>query len=45
LLRYLDDLPKALVATDAEARSFIERGRLFGSGIGYIDATCWRRGG
>lgn len=33
----LSDLPKAGVATDDEVLSFIERLRLFGLGIGYVD--------
>jgi len=34
----LQDLPQAVVATDREALDFIERQRLFGFGIGYVDA-------
>lgn len=33
----LGDLPRASVATDAEVLQFIERHRLFGRGIGYVD--------
>lgn len=32
------DLPKAIVATEWEALDFIGRHRLFGLGIGYVDA-------
>jgi predicted nucleic acid-binding protein len=38
LLRLLDDLPRAPVATDPEVLAFIERRSLMGRGIGYIDA-------
>ncbi len=34
----LRDLPKALVATDEEVLSFVDRHALFGRGVGYIDA-------
>ena len=37
-LRGLQDLPQAVVATDREVMRFIDRDRLFGSGIGYVDA-------
>lgn len=37
LLALLRDLPKAPVATDAEALGFIDRHALMGRGIGYID--------
>jgi predicted nucleic acid-binding protein len=37
LLELLHDLPGAVIATDNEAMQFIERHRLFGKGIGYID--------
>lgn len=37
LLELLHDLPRAVIATDDEAMQFIERHRLFGRGIGYID--------
>lgn len=36
-LELLRDLPGAVVATDDEAMQFIERHRLHGKGIGYID--------
>lgn len=36
-LRLLGDLPAAPVATDSEAREFIERRDLMGRGVGYID--------
>jgi len=38
LLTLLTDLPQAPVASDAEVLFFIERHRLMGRGIGYIDA-------
>lgn len=34
----LQDLPKAVVADEAEVLAFIDRHVLFGRGIGYIDA-------
>lgn len=37
VLQLLRKLPEAPVATDAEARAFIEYHRLMGQGIGYID--------
>lgn len=37
-LEELADLPRGLLATDEEVRSFIESRRLFGRGIGYTDA-------
>jgi len=37
VLRLLADLPRAPIATDAEALNFIERRALMGRGIGYID--------
>lgn len=37
LLELLKDLPAAVVATDNEVMQFIERHRLHGKGIGYID--------
>jgi len=37
LLELLHDLPGAVIATDDEAMQFIERHRLYGKGIGYID--------
>ena len=38
VLELLATLPSIVVATDEEALHFIERHRLFGKGIGYIDA-------
>lgn len=38
VLGYLGDLPRAQLATDDEALEFISRERLYGLGIGYIDA-------
>lgn len=38
VLRYLSRLPRILLATDDEVLFFIERHRLMGTGIGYIDA-------
>ena len=38
VLAALRGLPSAVVADDAEVAGFIERHRLFGLGIGYIDA-------
>lgn len=37
LLRYLQDLPQAPLATESEILTFIESNRLFGEGIGYSD--------
>jgi len=37
-LEALHELPQAETATDREVLQFIERDRLFGLGIGYIDA-------
>jgi predicted nucleic acid-binding protein len=37
LLELLRDLPEAVMATDDEAMQFIERHRLYGKGIGYVD--------
>ncbi|MEY2618648.1 MAG: hypothetical protein RL522_1650 [Pseudomonadota bacterium] len=37
LLELLHDLPGAVIATDDEAMQFIERHRLYGKGIGYVD--------
>jgi predicted nucleic acid-binding protein len=37
VLRLLSELPRAPVATDAEALDFIERRAVMGRGIGYID--------
>ncbi len=38
VLDLLSTLPSSVVATDEEALQFIERHRLMGKGIGYIDA-------
>jgi predicted nucleic acid-binding protein len=38
ILRLLGQLPQATEATAAELLGFIERHRLFGLGIGYVDA-------
>ena len=38
LLRGLLDLPQAIVASDEEVARLIDREKLFGRGIGYIDA-------
>lgn len=38
ILSDLQDLPKVIVASDQETLDLIERGRLFGIGIGYVDA-------
>lgn len=38
VLNYLNDLPQAIVADNAEVMEFIEKYYLFGLGIGYIDA-------
>ena len=53
VLMLLHELPRAPVATDEEALLFIDRHRLYGLGIGYIDAhllasfscTRWRNSG
>jgi predicted nucleic acid-binding protein len=37
ILAALSDLPRAIVATDAEVLSFIDRQALFGRGVGYVD--------
>jgi predicted nucleic acid-binding protein len=37
VLSALSDLPRAIVATDAEVLHFIDRNTLFGRGVGYID--------
>jgi predicted nucleic acid-binding protein len=37
VLRTMDDLPAALVASDAEVLAFVEAHRLFGLGIGWVD--------
>ena len=38
VLSLLANLPQAPVATDQEAQTLIERRRLFGRGVGYVDA-------
>lgn len=38
VLRTLHDLPQASVATDGEVLHFVDRHRLYGLGIGYVDA-------
>jgi hypothetical protein len=38
ILGLLGNLPSATSATDAEVLTLIERQRLFGPGIGYVDA-------
>lgn len=38
ILQLLSDLPQAITASDSEALSFIKKHKLFGLGIGYIDA-------
>jgi predicted nucleic acid-binding protein len=38
ILRLLNSLPQAEVATIAEVAAFIERDQLYGVGIGYVDA-------
>ena len=38
VLDNLDNLPKLPLATDPEVRHLIEREKLFGRGIGYVDA-------
>jgi hypothetical protein len=37
VLSALSRLPRAIVATDAEAVHFIDRHALFGRGVGYVD--------
>jgi predicted nucleic acid-binding protein len=37
ILRLLNELPKAIVADNSEVMHFIERNRLYGIGIGWID--------
>jgi len=37
-LNAFSNLPQAAVATDLEVLGFIDRHRLFGRGIGYVDA-------
>lgn len=38
ILRLLDDLAQATIATAAELRELVERQQLFSLGIGYVDA-------
>lgn len=38
VLRLLDQLPQAVVATAAELLAFVEHHKVFGVGIGYVDA-------
>ena len=38
ILKALQNLPRAVVASDAEVLQFIGRKTLFGYGIGYVDA-------
>ena len=38
ILRLLDDLPHATIATATEVRELVEQHKLFGLGIGYVDA-------
>jgi len=38
VLEDIDDLAKSIAATDDEVRRFIERHKLFGRGVGYVDA-------
>jgi predicted nucleic acid-binding protein len=38
VLRFLSHLPRAQLAKDEEVRELVERHRLFGIGLGYIDA-------
>lgn len=38
LIDLLHDLPQAVAATEREVLHFIDEHRLFGSGIGYVDA-------
>ncbi len=38
VLELLQDLPTAVVASDAEVRAFVERHQLHAKGIGYVDA-------
>jgi predicted nucleic acid-binding protein len=37
-LQFFDELPKAIAATDLEVLRLVERHRLFGLGIGFVDA-------
>ena len=38
VLSLLENLPQAPTATDREVQTLIERRRLFGRGVGYVDA-------
>ncbi len=38
ILTLLENLPRTMLATDAEVLLFIERNELMGRGIGYVDA-------
>jgi hypothetical protein len=38
IMSSLNSLPQAVIASPAEVLQLIERHRLFGSGIGYVDA-------
>ncbi len=38
ILNALQDLPQAVVAGDGETLAYIDRQKLFGLGIGYVDA-------
>ncbi len=38
ILTSLHDLPQAVVASDREVLHFIDHHRMFGAGIGYVDA-------
>jgi predicted nucleic acid-binding protein len=38
ILTSLHDLPQAVVASDREVLHFIHHHRMFGAGIGYVDA-------
>ncbi|HUR85848.1 MAG TPA: type II toxin-antitoxin system VapC family toxin [Solirubrobacteraceae bacterium] len=38
ILRLLDDLPQATIATATEVRELVEQHKLFSLGIGYVDA-------
>ena len=37
IMEAFDDLPAAIIATDREVLQFVERHRLFDTGVGYID--------
>jgi predicted nucleic acid-binding protein len=39
VLRYLNNLPAAVVATHDEVMTFIARHKLMNTGLGYVDAT------